>query len=791
MALKTDNELEQRTQTSEDRLSNQKGAENRLDEKDSFYSDLFYYSPNSIVIIDPDTSIREVNPAFEKTTGYSSHQLIGKKAPYPWWTENSIYESKKAFKTAICEGKELPVEDFYQKKNGEPLIVTLTHSPVSHHRKMIYSIMTLVDITQYKQWEASYKENEKRLNLVLKGANISWWDWDIKNDKVRMDERWLKIVDYKPNELKPGIRSLRKLVHPDDKHKVFWSKSDVPKWRRDSYVTEYRLKAKSGEWRWILVSGNVVESDENGNPLRATGIHADVSERKNAEQALRESEERLKAQYHGNPTPIFTWQYRDNDFFLMSYNKAAEKITNGHLKTHLGKAASEIYQNKQEILDDFQRCLDEKKVIQKDRPIPNFIPDKHVIVSYAFAPPDLIMVHAEDATEQVKAAEDKKKLEAQFWLAQKMESLGTLAGGVAHDFNNLLQTIQGNVSLMSFDIQENHPHYKSLKDIEGAIQSGAQLTRQLLGFAKGGVSHQKRININDIIEKTCDMFGRTKKEIDIQKECKRDIWPVEVDQGQIEQVFLNIYINAWQAMPDGGKLNLTTENVTIHESYSGFYQVQAGRYVKISIADTGVGMDKKTQERIFEPFFTTKEMGRGTGLGLASSYGIIRNHGGVINVYSEIGQGTTFNIYLPAGDKGDMDEEELPKDLYKGTETILLVDDEETVIDVGKKILKRLGYKVWIVRNGQEAVDFIKKNLDTDQMPDLVVLDMIMPGMGGGQVYDRIKAIKPDIKVLLSSGYSINGQATDILKRGCEGFIQKPFNVEEFSKKIQEILNKK
>jgi signal transduction histidine kinase len=225
-----------------------------------------------------------------------------------------------------------------------------------------------------------------------------------------------------------------------------------------------------------------------------------------------------------------------------------------------------------------------------------------------------------------------------------MESLGTLAGGIAHDFNNLLMGIQGRTSLMVMDKDYSHPDFEHLKGIEDYVKSAADLTRQLLGFARGGKYEVKPTDINEMIKKSSSMFGRTKKEIKIHEKYQKDVWTVEVDQGQIEQVLMNLYVNAWQAMPGGGELYIETENVTLNEDYVKPYQVEQGNYVKISITDTGVGMDEATRQRIFEPFFTTKEMGRGTGLGLASVYGIIKNHGGFINVYSEKGEGTTFNI---------------------------------------------------------------------------------------------------------------------------------------------------
>jgi len=392
-----------------------------------------------------------------------------------------------------------------------------------------------------------------------------------------------------------------------------------------------------------------------------------------------------------------------------------------------------------------------------------------------------------DISDLKRTEEEKKKLEARLQQVQKMEAIGTLAGGVAHGFNNVLMSIQGNTSLMLVDTDTNHPHYQRLENIEQSVLIAAALTSQLLGFARGGKYEVKLTDLNEMVKKTSGMFGRTKKEIKIHRKYQKDIWTVKVDQAQIEQVLSNLYANALKAMPGGGELYLQTENITLDKNYVKPFTVEPGRYVKISITDTGVGMDEETQKRIFEPFFSTKEMGTGTGLGLASVYGIIKNHGGIINVYSEKGEGTTFNIYLPTSEMGII-KEEATEELIKGTETILLVDDEDMIIDVGQGMLKALGYKVLVARGGKEAIELYRANRDKI---DMVILDMIMSGVGGGKAYDRMKKINPDIKVLLSSGYSINGQAEEILDRGCDGFIQKPFNMRQFSQKIREILDKK
>jgi PAS domain S-box-containing protein len=396
-----------------------------------------------------------------------------------------------------------------------------------------------------------------------------------------------------------------------------------------------------------------------------------------------------------------------------------------------------------------------------------------------------------DVSDRKEAEAEKKKIEVQVQQAQKMESIGTLAGGIAHDFNNILMGIQGNASLMAIKTDPGHPGYEKIKNIETYVENGTELTRQLLGFARRGKYHAITTDINDVIEKSARMFGRTKKEIRIQMDLVPEIWTVEVDRGQIEQALLNLYVNAWQAMPDGGSLSIKTENVVLDADFinSQPYKVEAGDYTKITVTDSGIGIDKETQARIFEPFFTTKEMGRGTGLGLASVYGIIKNHGGYINVYSETGQGTTFTIYLPASAKAIQPEvKTVTPTVVTGNGIILLIDDEKMIIDVGQELLQELGYDVLTASSGQEAIEIYRQK---STQVDLVIMDLIMPGMSGGETYDRLKEINTHVKVLLSSGYSINGQAAKIMERGCDGFIQKPFNINQLSEKIQGIIAKK
>jgi len=394
---------------------------------------------------------------------------------------------------------------------------------------------------------------------------------------------------------------------------------------------------------------------------------------------------------------------------------------------------------------------------------------------------------ARDITELKIAEEEKEQLEGQLAYAQKMESIGTLAGGIAHNFNNLLMGIQGNASMILLDIDSDHPYHKNLKNIEKLIKNGAKLTHQLLGYAREGKYEIKPISLNQVVKETSHTFGEARKEIRVHGELAERLYGIKADQGQIKQVLLNLYVNAADAMPSGGDLFLKTMNVTDKEMTDKPYEARPGNYVLLTVRDAGIGMDKETMERVFDPFFTTKGLARGTGLGLASAYGIIKAHGGYIDVDSEKGKGTTFSIYFPATDKEVKEEKELGDEILEGNEVVLLVDDEELVLEAGEQMLEMLGYEVLLAMGGGKALEIYEKD---QERIDMILLDMVMPDIGGGETFDRMKAINPQVKVLLSSGYSVDGKATEILERGCDGFIQKPFDIKALSQKLREILDK-
>jgi two-component system, cell cycle sensor histidine kinase and response regulator CckA len=548
------------------------------------------------------------------------------------------------------------------------------------------------------------------------------------------------------------------------------------------------------ETRWVCKDGKLIDVLLTVVPLDVSNLLAgviftalDITERKRVEEALAESEKRFRNYFELSLVGIaitttgMEWiEVNDKLCILLGYTR--EEILNTPWKELIiPEPGSEGVRNVDEVVTgkvDLNNI--EMRFRKKDGThIHALVSSRHVGSEHGT--PDYIITLIQDVT-------DRKRLEAQLLQSQKLEAIGTLAGGIAHDFNNLLMGIGGFASLILYDLDAGHPHYEKLKSIEDQVRSGADLTKQLLGFARGGKYEVKPTKINTIVDRSSQLFGRTRREIVIEKKLREDIWTVEVDRGQIEQVLLNLYVNAWQAMPGGGTLYLQTDNITIDVPNEDHPNSEApGSYVRISVTDTGIGMDAKTKERIFDPFFTTKDRGRGTGLGLASAYGIIKNHGGFINVYSEKGEGTTFNIYLPRSAKESLTEKkETEKQYSHGTETVLVVDDEELNINVTKLILQKLGYQVVTAGGGEEAMEIF---INPGHKIDLVILDMVMPEMGGGETYELIKQIHPAMKCILASGYSINGHAADIMKKGVEAFIQKPFTMGELAEVVRQVLD--
>jgi signal transduction histidine kinase len=395
-----------------------------------------------------------------------------------------------------------------------------------------------------------------------------------------------------------------------------------------------------------------------------------------------------------------------------------------------------------------------------------------------------------DISERKLAEQEIASLQEQFLQSQKMEAIGRLAGGIAHDFNNLLTVIQGHAQLSILRLQEGDPLRGNIEEIERASDRAAALTHQLLAFSRRQIMEMHVLDLNQILQRVDKMLRRViGEDIKLVTFLSESIGKVKTDPGQIEQVIINLAVNARDAMPDGGNLIIETANVELDEEYARTHiAVNPGRYVMISLSDSGIGMTQEEKERIFEPFFTTKEKGKGTGFGLSTVYGIVKQSGGNIRVYSEHGKGTTFKIYLPQVDEP---LEELKKDVFqeilRGSETILVVEDEETVRELAVRVLERQGYRVLDASGGSEALLLCEEFKDSIH---LILTDVVMPGMGGRKLVDFLKEIHTETKALYMSGYTDNAILHHgVLDKGIE-FIQKPFTVEKLARKVREVLDK-
>jgi len=750
---------------------------------------VFENAPLGIAIAAADGKFIEVNHAFYNLLGYSRdeiHHLSFFDITHP-----EDRAATEALSREVRSGK----TDYYQQekrylsKDGRVVWAIVRATGVNDDSgKIAYWLGIIEDITERKLAGMALQESENRYRTIFDNVSEAILVADIANRKFRYaNSAACKLLQYSGEEFEALTVED---IHPQEARTEVLQRFNAQSQGDQLTGKHVPCLRKDGSLVYCDINATVMTID--GRKCNV-GFFQDTTVRRRVEADLKESEEKYRSilenieegYYELDPEGNFSFfndavgrllDCRPEQLTGMNYRA----FTTGKTTEKLYKSFSEVYRSKQPSkMSEFEVITGSGKKKTVEISI--------LLMRDRKGEPSGFRGIMRDVTERHLAEKEREKLTTQIQQSQKMEAIGTLAGGIAHDFNNLLMGIQGNVSLILLDKEKDQREYEYLKNIENLVLRGSDLTRQILGFARGGKYRVKPTNLNLLVEKTADMFSRTKREITIHQTYQPDLWSVDADQGQIEQVLLNLFVNAWQAMPEGGDLYLTTENISLTaRDQERTYDIAPGKYVRVSVTDTGIGMEKKVQARIFEPFFTTKEVGRGTGLGLASAYGIIKNHNGIIRVYSEVGHGTTFRLYLPATSKPLQKESRSNGKVLKGSGTILLVDDEPAVAQVGKDMIEKLGYKVLLATGGAQALSIFKKH---NEMIKLVILDMIMPGISGGETYDKIKELNPDAKVLLASGYSLNGQATQFMKRGCNGFIQKPFNLRILSQKIRAILD--
>jgi PAS domain S-box-containing protein len=759
-------------------------AENTLRASELKFKNIVAASPMGIhqyeLMDDNRLVLTGANPASDRLLGLDHAKLIGQaiEEAFPGLRETEI---PARYREAALDGTTWRTEQINYDKGA----ISGAFEVVAFQTEPGRMAVLFNDITSRVQTKAALKESEERYRTLFQMSNEGILL--IKGVIVDCNEAACRILRCDKDEIigkDPALLSAPAASDGSESH------DDTDKiWRAAAAGTPQFFN-----WRCYRKDGTIAELEVSLKAVTLGGEHyllgagRDISDIQQAQQKVAESEERLKTLIENAPDAFFVHdmagcilQVNEQTCRNLGYNRS-ELIGMSVLDIETRatiESASELWaQVKSQGALSFEgihRRKDDSR-----------FPVEVRLASIRLNNENLFFGFARDVSDRKTMEEEKAKYQNQLIQVQKREAIGTLAGGIAHDFNNLLTGILGRASLIAFELDPSHPCQEHLNDIVAYTRSATDLTKQLLGLARGGKYEVIPVEVNEIVRESATMFGRTKKEIRIHSKLHRPQPVVEVDRRQIEQVLLNIYVNAWQAMPEGGELYLETATTFLDEAYCESFEVRPGDYAKISVTDTGVGMDAATQQRIFDPFFTTKEKSRGTGLGLASAYGIIKNHGGIITVYSEIGQGTTFNVYLPISDQAVPPKTSIKEELAKGSASLLLVDDEQLIIDVGTAILKKLGYNVMVATSGEQALDMVQRK-KTDI--DLVILDMIMPGMDGGKTFDRLREICPEMPVILSSGYALNGKADAIMQRGCNGFLQKPFNISELSLKVQEVLN--
>lgn len=677
-----------------------------------------------------------------------------------------------------------------RRRSGEWAWLELQSTNLLHDPHLAAVIVHARDVTQAKEQQELLEKEGRRLATVLTATGAGTWDWDIPSGKVFYDERWAELLGYTLEELGPGtVETWERLTHPDDLRHA-WSELEKHfAGGNELYEEEFRMRHKEGHWVWIQSRGRVVERTPDGQPVRMFGTHIDISARKNSEAT-----ERLfttAIDHARNEIYVF-----DADTLRFVHcNRAARENLMYSMEELRSKSPLEL---KSELSrEEFEQILHPLRVGEKDslrfetthaRKDGSRYPVE-VYLSY-HGPSRHFVAIVNDITDLRRREEEKGRLEAQLRQSQKLEAVGRLAGGIAHDFNNMLSVILGAAELAMADVEPDSHLQKVLQEIISAAQRSAQLTRQLLAFSRKQWIRPQLLNLNDWITDHERMFRRLLGEdVEIHLELRDNLWPVFLDPSQADQILVNLLLNARDAIEGVGKIVIRTDNTRLDGSCLGEESpVTAGDHVLLEVSDTGTGMTPEVLEHIFEPFFTTKEVGKGTGLGLATVYGIVRQNGGCVRVYSEPGMGSVFKIYLPRhlGTQAGPAKEESRGKPIEGTETLLLVEDQEEVLELAARFLRSAGYHVLTAGTPSEALEIARRHVGA---LDLLVSDLIMPEMNGRKLQEELHKIQPDVPTLFISGYS-----SEILAhRGVLDhevlYLQKPFTPKTLAEKIREILD--
>ena len=634
------------------------------------------------------------------------------------------------------------------------------------------------------------RHREERFRSLIQNASDVFAILDEKSVATYVSPANERILGYKADELIGTVSFSH--VHPDDIEKATAFFEEVLSSPGELKQLLLRVGHKDGSWRWLETSATNLLLDPSVGGIIAN--YHDVTEKKVAEDALRVSEASSRLLFESSPLPMWVYEAETLDF--LAVNDAAVEHYGYSRPEFLSMTIADI-RPPEDLARLMENVKEDRDLLQTSGPWRHCKKDGEVIdVEIAshvidFAHHKAVLVVSLDVTERNRIAAEKENLEKQLRQSQKLEAVGQLAGGVAHDFNNLLAVILNYARFLREDL-EGSEGAEDADQILHATNKAANLVRQLLAFSRREIIKPEVLDLNSVVTEMERMLRRTTKEsisIVVQKE--PELWRTEVDPGQLEQVILNLVVNADGAMPDGGTLQIRTGNRTIDEVVAGQRAgLEAGNYVWLSVSDDGLGMSKEVVAHIFEPFFTTKAVGEGTGLGLSTAYGIVKQAGGDISVYSEPGKGTTFNIYLPATSAEVTPRKTtVPGDrTYIGTETILVVEDEKGVREIAQRLLTKAGYTVLASESPLEALTMV----DGDgPRIDLLLTDVIMPELSGRQLASRLAAKIPGLPTIYMSGYTDEIIARQGILEGGVSFLQKPFGEEDLLPLVREVIDRR
>ncbi|HLY11937.1 MAG TPA: response regulator [Planctomycetota bacterium] len=647
-----------------------------------------------------------------------------------------------------------------------------------------------------KRAENALRESEERFELMARATNDAVWDLDVATNRMWWNVGVRSFLGYPADTVGSDFNWWQDHIHPEDKGRVISAVRAVIDGGGRFWLDEYRFLCADGSYACVFDRGYVLHDDQ-GKALRMIGAMMDITDRKRAEEALRETNETLRTLIQASPLGIAVLDGAER---VRIWNPAAERITGWRAHQVLGRPVPGMTGAGR--ADEFPGLA--KRVLRGEAVTGAEIPGRRkgeipIELSVSMAPLrdargaiSGAMAILSDISERKSAELQKSQLEEQLRQSQKMEAVGRLAGGVAHDFNNLLTAISGYAELLQGKFEPGDALRGYVDEILKSSGRAAQLTRQLLAFSRRQVLQPKVLDLNSVVQSMDDLLRRLIGEhIELTTSLAAGLASVRADQGQIEQVIMNLAVNSRDAMPSGGRLTIETRNVDLDAGYNDRHgRLRTGPHVLLAVTDSGIGMDAEVQSHLFEPFFTTKEQDKGTGLGLATVYGIIKQSGGDVWVYSEPGKGSVFKIYLPRID-------EAPEGLAKsdarprpnrGTETVLLAEDSDVVRRLLRELLRSNGYTLLEARHGVEALD-IARNFQGKI--DLLVTDMVMPQMSGRELAAHLSPERPEMKILFMSGYTEDAIARQGALDPGTAFLEKPFTPDSLARKVRELLDQK